>query len=140
MDVVGRRSTSTMSQKRPLLYDSLTLRSQSNTPNGEVSSATVFHYHQSADQPHIVWAEYSGGSIVRGHLIGTLDANGSNVLRMRYQHINEAGKLMTGMCTSTPEVLEDGRLRLDEQWEWTSGGEGQGSSIVEEDATHSSPN
>ena len=56
----------------------------------------------------------------------------TNVLTMVYQHVNVQGKIMTGKCVSTPEVLDDGRLRLWEEWEWTSGGEGKGKSVVEE--------
>ena len=35
-------------------------------------------------------------------------------------------------CRSVPEVLADGRLRLHETWSWTEGGEGAGTSTVEE--------
>ncbi|KPI38124.1 uncharacterized protein AB675_1043 [Cyphellophora attinorum] len=112
-----------------LLYANRILTSKSNTPNGEVSPLTTFHYIQAPSTPHIVSATYSGGSIVQGHLIGTLK---ENALRMVYHHVNDKGEVMTGRCTSTPEVLEDGRLRLHESWEWTSGGVGKGESVVEE--------
>ena len=38
-----------------------------NTSNGEVSSQTEFHYHQ---QGEMIWAEYCGGEILKGFLIG----------------------------------------------------------------------
>ena len=38
-----------------------------NTANGEVSSQTEFHYHQ---QGKMIWAEYGGGEILKGFLIG----------------------------------------------------------------------
>ena len=41
-------------------------------------------------------------------------------------------KLMTGVCQSRPEILEDGRIRLHKTWQWTSGDGSKGSSIVEE--------
>lgn len=53
-------------------------------------------------------------------------------LDARYQHVNEDGELRTGMCRSTPEVLEDGRVRLNEKWKWTSGDGSSGESVVEE--------
>lgn len=28
---------------------------------------------------------------------------------------------MTVVCHSEPEIMEDGRIRLREQWQWTSG-------------------
>jgi hypothetical protein len=39
---------------------------------------------------------------------------------------------MTGRCHSIPEQLSDGRIRLHEQWQWTSGDLSSGESIVEE--------
>jgi hypothetical protein len=108
-------------------YDNRRFVSVANMANGEVSAETVFHYHQ---QGQLVWAEYRGGAIVFGTLIAKVDAAGC--LDMRYQHLNTAGELMTGRCHSTPEVLSDGRLRLQEQWQWTSGDGSAGTSIVEE--------
>jgi hypothetical protein len=51
---------------------------------------------------------------------------------MRYHPVNDAGELMTGRCRSTPELLPDGRLRLHERWQWTSGDGSEGESVVEE--------
>lgn len=113
-----------------LLYANKTFRSQSNTSNGEVSPSTTFHYNQDARNPHIVWAEYSGGSITRGFLIATVQEDQS--LDARYQHVNEDGELRTGVCRSVPEVLGDGRVRLIERWRWTSGDGSSGESVVEE--------
>jgi len=39
---------------------------------------------------------------------------------------------MTGVCRSRLEILADGRYRLHEDWQWTSGDLSSGSSIVEE--------
>ena len=78
----------------------------------------------------MVWAEYSGGEIARGQLIAICGDDG--VLDMRYQHINMRGQLMTGICRSTPEILPDGRLRLHEQWQWTSGDRSSGESVIDE--------
>jgi hypothetical protein len=99
----------------------------SNSDNGEVDSATVFHYHHEGG---VVWATYRGGVIVFGSLIAKVDED--DRLDMRYQHLNSAGELMTGRCRSTPETLPDGRLRLREVWEWTSGDFSRGESIIEE--------
>ena len=46
-----------------------------NTANGEVSSQTEFHYHQ---QGKMIWAEYGGGEILKGFLIG----NGLTILKL----------------------------------------------------------
>jgi hypothetical protein len=51
---------------------------------------------------------------------------------MRYHQINDNDELMTGICFSTPEILENGKIRLHESWEWTSGDQSKGTSIIEE--------
>ena len=108
-------------------YNAKVFRSVRNFETGEVGPETVFYYHQKDD---LVWAEYRGGEIAFGTLIAKCDAQG--VLDMRYQHLNKNGELMTGICTSTPEMLADGRIRLHEKWQWTSGDHSEGESVIEE--------
>ncbi|MFN0174591.1 MAG: n-acetylglutamate synthase [Saprospiraceae bacterium] len=108
-------------------YQNKKFRAVSNTSNGEVSGDTLFHYHQTGN---IVTAKYGGGGIVHGHLIALVDEQG--LLDMRYHHVNVQGELQTGICHSKPEVLSDGRIRLHETWQWTSGDGSKGSSVVEE--------
>lgn len=108
-------------------YDNKKFASVKNYETGEVTGETVFHYHQSQG---LVWAEYSGGEIVFGSLIARVYESGN--LDLRYQHLNKKGELMTGICFSTPEILEDGRIRLHEKWQWTSGDLSEGNSIIEE--------
>jgi len=110
-----------------LNYNNKKFTSISNSKTGEVSSETIFHYHQKDD---LVWAEYEGGEIIFGTLIAKCDEKG--FLDMRYQHLNKRGELMTGVCRATPEIIEDGRIRLHEKWRWTSGGRSEGKSIIEE--------
>lgn len=98
-----------------------------NTDNGETSNETSFHYLQAGN---IVTASYAGGKIVQGHLIGIVDDYG--VIEMRYHQVNKAGELMTGECRSVPEILPNGKIRLHEQWQWTSGDCSSGESIIEE--------
>lgn len=108
-------------------YDGRVFRPITNTANGEVSGETRFLYRQDG---RVLWAEYAGGAVRRGHLLGVVADDGS--LDFGYHHINASGDLMTGICRSTPEVLPDGRIRLHEQWRWTSGDRSAGSSVVEE--------
>ena len=60
------------------------------------------------------------------------DQRGDGSLDIRYHHVNAKDELMTGICRSVPEVLSDGRLRLHEKWQWTSGDSSSGESVVEE--------
>jgi hypothetical protein len=111
-------------------FDGKIFVSIANTENGEVSEDTMFHYHQDGN---IVTAEYEGGSIVKGHLIAKVLGDGT--LDMRYHHMNCNGDLMIGKCLSTPENMEDGRIKLKEQWQWLSGDMSAGDSeIVEIDS------
>ena len=108
-------------------YDGRKFRSVQSTSTGDVGAEAVFYYHQAGD---VVWAEYSGGEIARGHLIAIRDAEGN--LNMRYHHVNIKGELMTGVCTSAPQILADGRIRLHEKWRWTSGDLSSGESVLQE--------
>ncbi len=109
-------------------YDGRVFRPVSNV-NGEVGAETVFVYRQ---QGRIGTATYSGGSVQLGQLIGLVADDGS--IDLRYHQVNTAGELRTGVCRTTPEALPDGRLRLHEEWYWTSGDGSAGTSVLEEDA------
>ena len=107
--------------------DNKTFRSVSNSGNGEVSEATTFRYQQTGS---MITANYSGGTIREGNLLGQIDKEG--ILTFAYQHYNTNNEFRTGRCTSTPERLPNGKLRYHESWEWTGGLEGSGQSIIEE--------
>lgn len=98
-----------------------------NTENGEVDGNTLFAYHQN---DNILWADYAGGEIVKGHLVGTVAANGE--LDFYYQHINEQNQVRVGVCHSVPKVLQNGKIELEEKWQWLNGDESEGSSILVE--------
>ena len=111
-------------------YDGRDFRSMANSDGGDVDAETAFHYHQ---RDNIVWATYAGGSVVFGTLVATVDVDGN--LDMRYHHVALDGSFKSGRCRSRPEILPDGRLRLHEEWQWTDGAAGAGSSVIEEVAT-----
>lgn len=108
-------------------YNDKKFRPISNTENGETSNETLFHYKQVGN---ILTADYSGGKVKYGHLIGLVDDAGN--IEMRYHQVNDKDELMTGICQSTPEILENGKVRLHEAWEWTSGDRSKGQSMIEE--------
>ncbi|MCW2132431.1 hypothetical protein [Arthrobacter sp. VKM Ac-2550] len=96
-----------------------------NTASGEVGRTTRFHYRQDG---RMIWAEYSGGAVVRGYLVGTRDGDR---LDFRYSHLNINLQTANGVCASKLEVLDDGHIRLHETWQWESRPE-RGTSVVEE--------
>ena len=93
-------------------YDGKKFRPLQNSNNGETTQDTIFHYQQTEN---ILTSEYAGGKI-----------------DMRYHQVNTDGELMTGFCSSKPEITKDGKIRLHESWQWTSGDRSQGNSILEE--------
>lgn len=97
----------------------------SNSAEGEVDSATVFSYYE---EDGIVWADYAGGAVRRGFLVGTRN---KDFLEFRYCHLSESGETASGVCTSRIEILGDGRIRFHESWSWESR-PGAGNSVVEE--------
>ena len=98
-----------------------------NTENGEVNGETIFYYHQRGKE---LWAEYTGGEISRGYLIGFVAENGE--LDFYYQHINTQNQIRVGKCRSIPKLLDNGKIELAEQWQWLNGDQSKGSSIVTE--------
>lgn len=86
----------------------------SNTKNGELQADTVFHYHQ---KDNLVWADYYGGGIVKGQLLGKVVND--EYLEFIYQHINTGFELMTGNCRSYPSEPINGKRVFKEYWKWT---------------------
>jgi hypothetical protein len=87
----------------------------------------VASYHQRED---LLWGEFSGGDVRRGSLVGTSDPEG--VLQFAYCMVFDSGKIVTGLCRSIPEVLDDGRIRLTEHWERYGSEASSGISALEE--------
>jgi len=108
-------------------YNNKKFRPVENSDNGETSVETIFEYKQDGN---ILTSDYKGGQILKGQLIGLVDESGN--IEMRYQQINNKGELMTGVCTSKPEIQKNGKLRIYESWQWTSGDQSKGTSILEE--------
>lgn len=108
-------------------YDNKIFKPVNNTENGETSNETIFRYKQTGN---ILTAEYEGGKIISGHLIGLVDHDGN--IEIRYHQVNKQGELMTGICSSKPALLANGKIRLHETWQWTSGDKSKGQSVIEE--------
>lgn len=111
----------------PFNYDGKIFAPKVNTENGEVDSETLFKYHQN---DNIMWAEYSGGDVIKGNIIGSVLDKGE--LEFSYQHINKKGELRIGKCHSVPYILDNGKLELHEEWQWLNGDKSKGSSIIVE--------
>ena len=108
-------------------YNDKKFRPIINTENGEIYEQTIFHYKQ---DENVLTCEYSGEKIIVGQLLGLVDKNGN--IDMRYQQINTKGQITTDIYKSKPEILQNGKIRLYEDWQWTSGNNSNGHSIIEE--------
>jgi hypothetical protein len=92
---------------------------------GVATTETRFHYREGDG---IVTATYEGGTIRQGFLVGTRVADS---LDFRYVQLHEDGSTATGHCVTELELLGDGRVRLNETWEWESR-PGNGRCVAEE--------
>lgn len=105
--------------------DGLVLAPVTDQAPGQVGTRTRFAYHE---HDGVVWADYTGGDVVRGHLVGTRHGDRLDV---RYVQLTADGTTSAGHCVSAVVDLPDGRVRLEETWRWESR-EGAGASVVEE--------
>lgn len=108
---------------RGVTLDGVVFVGVSNTGTGDVDASTRFAYHQDGAT---IWAEYAGGSVARGFLVGTRDGA---ELSFRYVHLDTAGRTASGRCTSRIAVAASGLLELHEDWAWESQ-PGTGHSVV----------
>lgn len=107
-------------------YDNKRFRSRAveTAAGGE---GPIGHYHQVGD---LVWAEFSGGRVRRGSLVGTCASDG--VLTLAYCQVLTTGEVISGEVRSIPERLADGRIRLREEWRRHGSAADTGVSYIEE--------
>src|ERR1700757_5058425 len=91
---------------------------------GIVGDGTILRFNQAGN---IVWAEYSGGRIAKGPLVGVRDGD---LLHFHYSQQYFYGAIDTGRSRAFVREA-DGRLRIEEHFEWESR-EGSGVNIFEE--------
>lgn len=108
-------------------YDGRTFRSSARETAGGDGRGPVGHYRQRGD---LVWARFAGGAVVTGALVGTCAADGR--LDLVYCQVLTGGDVVVGRCTSTPQVLDDGRIRLREEWHRLDRAGSRGVSYIDE--------
>lgn len=113
------------SPEGPVPLDGLVFAPVADQAPDQVGTRTRFTYHEADGR---IWAEYAGGGIVHGRLVGTRDGDR---LDFRYVQLGLDGGTSSGHCVSTVVELPDGRVRLEESWRWESR-EGSGTSVVEQ--------
>ncbi|MFD9907943.1 hypothetical protein [Streptomyces sp. NPDC059063] len=108
-------------------YNNKFFASSAAETRGADHDVPLAHYHQAGS---VVWAEFRGGKVLLGRLVGTCDAEGT--LRLAYSQVLHGGAVVAGECVSTPELLPDGRIRLREQWRRLDDAGSTGVSYIEE--------
>ena len=104
--------------------DGVRMNAITTAPGGFVNASTIFEFHERGSE---VWAEYSGGRIARGFLVGTRDGKS---LSFRYCQRQTDGVLDGG--ASTCEIRRrDALVRIVERFTWASR-EGSGENILQE--------
>ncbi len=83
--------------------------------NGVVNQDTIFFFSQ---KENVVSAEYQGGKILKGFLIGKLSAQ--NQLEFSYCQMQLDGKLDNGLSSCQLSKNDEGKLILIEHFEWKS--------------------
>ena len=94
-------------------------------PGADVTTDTRFHFHQQGD---IVHAEYSGGRVKLGKLLGLLEGG---VMRHHYLQINDRNEFHSGRSNDEIRLTAQGKIQLVDTWKWESK-QGSGVCILEE--------
>jgi hypothetical protein len=123
----GLKRMAQMKKSTGINYNNRRFAGAANGGYGDFTRQTAFHYRQ---EGAVVWGTYKGGGVLFGTLIATIDESGC--LEMRWQHVSKKRELKAGTCLSVPEILTDGRLRLHQVWCRTTGGQAEGTSMIEE--------
>jgi hypothetical protein len=90
------------------------MRVSASAATGVVSTDTELVFEQTGS---IVSARYRGGSIVDGYLIGHVEGM---TFHFRYVQADTGGRIDAGVSEGRFERLPDGRLRLTEDFQWTT--------------------
>lgn len=94
--------------------------------NGIVNKDTVFQFFQNQDS---VYAQYAGGKIKNGFLVGQIS---ESILKFSYCQLQSDGTLDNGISTAELTFIDSGKIRLVEHFEWKSRPNEFGTNIFEE--------
>jgi hypothetical protein len=108
-------------------YGGRVFATTTNSENGDAAPGTLFRFQQSERD---VWATYHGGRVHEGMLVAVVDEHDG--LEVRYHQRDTNGRIRVGRCRTTPTRLEDGRLRLHEDWQWLDGDRSSGAAELDE--------
>jgi hypothetical protein len=94
-------------------------------PAGNPPDAPTGRYHQNGK---LIWAEFGGGRLYFGRLVGTCDDDGT--ITATYCQLATDGTVTAGQVTSIPSYTAAGTLTLTEHYHRLDGA--NGTSVIEE--------
>lgn len=109
-------------------FEGKTFQVTSSDPHGEANVETTFRFRQYRD---VVEADYHGGPVRTGKLIGTLCGNR---LSYKYVQANVEGRVRSGQAVTEVGRTLTGKLRLEEHFTWDGGSDSQSGVLVLEEA------
>ncbi len=109
----------------PASLDGLCMRAVRTAGAGEVDADTLFTF---AQEGSTVWAHYAGGAVQVGYLVGRLSPGR---LDFRYCQVDRQGAVHGGRSVCEIEALPDGRVQLQEHFQWESR-TGSGTNVLQE--------
>lgn len=98
-----------------LPLDGVRMRPVSSSEGAAVSAETLFEFEQTGG---IFSARYRGGEIAGGHLTGKLQSGGQ--LEFHYVQADRNGRVDAGVSSGALIRLPDGRLRMVENFQWST--------------------
>ena len=122
----GKKRMDGDSVRGAINLDHITMTAIQTAPHGVVNNETVFNFRQ---HEQVVTADYVGGKIMNGYLVGLRDANR---LTFSYCQLQTDGRLDHGHSQCEVAVSENGRIRITEHFAWGSRGGDTGVNILEE--------
>ncbi|TXG36555.1 hypothetical protein [Seonamhaeicola maritimus] len=93
-----------------------------NSENGEVNSETLFRYKQ---EKTLITADYNGGTIKYGKIIGYLEKDEINML---YQCLTVDNELKAGKAVAKISLDKNNKIKLKLNWVWLNDKSGKGTS------------
>lgn len=101
------------------------MRVTDTSPNSEISTDTVFLFRQAQN---IVTADYEGGAVLHGHLIGDII---DRQLHFQFVQVNRSGKISSGQ--SVCDIAQNnGRYEITEHFTWQDDSAGTGKNVFTE--------
>lgn len=110
---------------KEISLNGLTMNAVETDPNGVIDERTIFKFKQHGEE---VYAEYAGGNIVKGYLVGNYR---SSCLEFRYCQLEIGGVLNGGSSKCEVRLNEQSMVQIIENFEWESR-QGGGRNVIQE--------